>query len=517
MEEYNEREMARMKKLIILCVILMVASMVPMAAAITVDGIKDSGEWNSDWAYNQTQATSPVYDTHGPFGDLLVMMQGALDAPLVPAEWADEDPQDDGGPSFNDVIGSPNPSGFDIRSVSVHYDAVNDILYGLCEVYGIPGDLDGDGNVSTDINVGDANGDAGPSGTGIGPEESWEIQATQGTDNIRIIVTNNNWSVTGNTALSYDDVTAIFNPANDGVYEISIEQLSSFFNLSLGAPKIMIEVRAGGSQHTPGEDTATAFVYFPDPAIDIEKSTNGADADSPTGPILDLGDQVIWEYVITNTGVDPLSNIVVTDDMEGNVVLPQTDLEPQESMNVTVNGQVTSYGQYANMADVVGDFVGIPVADNDPSHYLAPEPNPGIDIEKHTNGVDADHPRGPYLNLGDQVTWEYIVTNTGDVPLSNIVVNDDKIGVITLPKTTLDPQESMIATAFGTATDYGQYENEADVTGEYNANHDTVDDKDPSHYYVDPPTEVPALTPVGLLGLIGVLGIIGIVGLKRRD
>ena len=506
-----------MKKLVILCVILMITSMVPMAAAITVDGIKDSGEWNGNWAYNQTQATSPVYDTHGPFGDLLVMMQGALDAPLVPAQWADEDPQDDGGPNFDNVIGSPNPSGFDIRSVSVHYDAGTNVLYGLCEVYGIPGDLDGDGNVSTDVNVGDANGDTGPAGTGIGPEESWEIQATQGTDNVRIIVTNNNWSVTGNTALSYDQVTAIFNPSSGGVYEISIDQLSSYFDVNLGADPIMIEVRAGGSQHTPGEDTATAFVYFPDPAIQIEKSTNTLDADTPTGPVLDMGDPVTWEYVVTNTGVDPLSNIVVTDNKVGNIVLLTTTLEPGVSTTATEGGTVTAYGQYANLATVVGDFVGIPVTDDDPSHYLAPEPNPDIDIEKHTNEVDADHPRGPHLNLNQQVNWKYIVTNTGDVTLSNIVVMDDKIGAITLPKTTLAPQESMTATKVGTADTYGQYRNEATVTGEYNVNQDTVDDMDPSHYYVEPPTEVSALTPAGLLGLIGVLGIIGIVGLKRRD
>ena len=503
-----------MKKIIILCAILMVALMVPMAAAITVDGIKDSGEWDSDWAYNQTQATSPVYDTHGPFGDLLVMMQGALDAPLVPAEWADEDPQDDGGPSFDNVIGSPNPSGFDIRSVSVHYDAGTNTLYGLCEVYGIPGDLDGDGSVSTDVNVGDANGDTGPAGVGIGPEESWEIQATQGTDNVRIIVTNNNWSVTGNTALSYDQVTASFNPSTGGVYEISIEQMSSFFNLGLGADPIMIEVRAGGSQHTPGEDTATAFVYLPDPAIDIEKSTNGADADTPTGPILDMSDSVTWEYVITNTGVNPLSNIVVNDDKIGPITLPQTTLEPGASMSATELSTVTAYGQYANLATVVGDFVGIPVTDNDPSHYLAPEPHPDIDIEKHTNGHDADHPRGPYLNMGSTVNWEYIVTNTGDVTLSNIVVIDDKIGAITLPKTTLVPGESMTGTDTGTVTDYGQYENEAEVTGDYNAI--TVSDMDPSHYYCEPPTEVPALTPAGLFGLIGILGIIGIIAVKRR-
>ena len=512
MEEYNEREMARMKKLIILCVILMVASMVPMAAAITVDGIKDPGEWDGNWSYNQTQGVG--YVTPALFGDRLVMMQGGFDAPLIPAEWNDNDPQNDGGPQFNDAIAGSNSSGFDIKSISVH--VTGDILYGLCEVYGIPGDLDGDGNVSEDVNVGDAAGDIGPAGVGIGPSELWEIKASQGEHAVWITVSNNNWSVTNDIPLSHDKVMAKFNSSSNGVYEIQIDDISVYFNVSLGADPIKIEVRAGGSRHTPGEDTATAFVYLANPAIDIEKSTNGEDADNPIGPVVNMTDSITWEYNITNTGVDPLSNIVVTDNEEGLITpLPATTLDPGQSMTVQVNSTASEYGQYSNIANVTGNFVGIPVYDEDPSHYYVYEPKPEIHIEKHTNGDDADNPKGPKLIMGATVTWEYFVTNTGNVTLTNIIVTDDKEGDITLGTTTLAPSASTYGTAAGTVTEYGQYENEATVTGDYNGG--TVNDTDPSHYYCQEMPTVPALTPVGLMGLIGILGIIGIVGVKRRD
>ena len=169
-------------------------------------------------------------------------------------------------------------------------------------------------------------------------------------------------------------------------------------------------------------DLATAIVYLPDPAIDIEKSTNGVDADFPVGPVVDMGDSITWEYVITNTGVDTLSNIVVTDNMVGTIVLPNTTLEPGDFMIATNLSTATVYGQYSNLATVDGDFVGIPVTDNDPSHYYVFEPKPAIDIEKHTNGYDADYPNGPKLAMGATITWEYIVTNIGDVELTNIVV-----------------------------------------------------------------------------------------------
>ncbi|NOR47610.1 MAG: hypothetical protein GQ533_06145, partial [Methanosarcinaceae archaeon] len=463
--------MARMKKLIILCAILMVALMVPMAAAITVDGHKDPGEWDEAWAYNQSQATSPAYDTHGPFGDRLVIRQGAFG--YVTDEWNDIDPQDDSGSTYNESMtapGAPYPSGYDIKSISVYLDA-SGTLFGLCEVYGTPGDLDGNGDIATEVtNYGDSLGDVGPAGSGIGLEEIWEIKASQGGKDVYVKIINNNWTVYDSIAMTYDDVFAHFNSTGtDPCYEIAISGIGAYFDVTLGAEPIKVEVRAGGLSDGPGEDLATAFVYLPDPAIDIEKSTNGADADTPTGPVVDMADPITWEYVITNTGVDPLSNIVVTDNMVGNIVLPNTTLEPGDFMIATNLSTATVYGQYSNLATVDGDFVGIPVTDNDPSHYYVFEPNPAIDIEKHTNGHDADHPRGPYLNLGDPVTWEYIVTNTGDVTLSNIVVTDDKVGAITLLKTTLVPSESTTATKGGTVTEYGQYENEAEVTGDYNA------------------------------------------------
>ena len=86
-------------------------------------------------------------------------------------------------------------------------------------------------------------------------------------------------------------------------------------------------------------------------------------------------------------------------------------------------------GQYANVADVEGeDADGTTVTDEDPSHYFGSAP--AIDIEKATNGQDADLPTGPFILLGDPVTWTYVVTNTGNVDLVNIVVTDDVLGTI---------------------------------------------------------------------------------------
>ncbi|WP_432821234.1 SdrD B-like domain-containing protein [Trichloromonas sp.] len=105
---------------------------------------------------------------------------------------------------------------------------------------------------------------------------------------------------------------------------------------------------------------------------------------------------------------------------------------------------------------------------------------PSIDIEKYTNGDDADTPTGPKVLVGGIVEWKYVIKNTGNVELTGVAVTDDKLGAITCPKSTLAVMESMTCTKTGTAME-GPYANIGKVTGQYIGT--TVMDQDPSHYY----------------------------------
>jgi hypothetical protein len=119
-----------------------------------------------------------------------------------------------------------------------------------------------------------------------------------------------------------------------------------------------------------------------------------------------------------------------------------------------------------------------------------PEPeNPAIDIEKATNGHDADNAPGVKLDRDAAVTWSYRVTNTGDVDLSNVAVTDDDSTLtVSCPKTTLTVGEIMTCTATGTAR-YASYRNLGSVEG-YSPENKRVTDEDPSHYNTpEPPVE----------------------------
>lgn len=234
------------------------------------------------------------------------------------------------------------------------------------------------------------------------------------------------------------------------------------------------------------------------PGIDIEKATNGHDADQPTGPVLEVGDPVEWTYLVRNTGDVPLSNVTVTDDDPSvSVSCSRTTLGVGASMTCTAQG-VAQLGQYSNLGTVTGDAPdGTRVSDEDPSHYLGEEepvpPAPvSIDIEKATNGHDADVATGPELLEGSAVQWTYVVTNTGEAALSNVAVTDDDVSVsVSCPKTSLAVGESMTCTAQGVA-ELGQYRNVGTATGRGPEN-EQVSDDDPSHYYGYSEPEPPAL------------------------
>jgi hypothetical protein len=99
-----------------------------------------------------------------------------------------------------------------------------------------------------------------------------------------------------------------------------------------------------------------------------------------------------------------------------------------------------------------------------PSKLPPPPDPPGLEIEKRTNGQDADLAPGPTIPVGAEVTWEYIVRNTGKVRLTGIEVTDDDASLqVSCPKDVMDPGDVMVCTAHGTAGAC-QYQNIGKVT-----------------------------------------------------
>lgn len=240
-----------------------------------------------------------------------------------------------------------------------------------------------------------------------------------------------------------------------------------------------------------------------EPGIDLQKLTNGQDADFPPGPTVEPGAPVTWEFVVTNTGSMRLVNVKVVDDREGLVECPKSVLNRGESMTCVAVGVAPEEADWPFLYNNEGQVTantrsGLPVSDYDPSHYVVqggiePPPEASLDLEKATNGDDADLPPGPTIPVGDPVSWTYVVTNTGDVALTDVSVMDDRVPGVLCPQTTLAVGESMTCTAQGVAV-LGQYANLGTARG-FDPEGQMVEATDPSHYFCGEEGEAEGCTP----------------------
>src|SRR4029079_6479930 len=159
--------------------------------------------------------------------------------------------------------------------------------------------------------------------------------------------------------------------------------------------------------------------------------------DIAPGPHVAVGSTVTFTYVVTDTGNVPLANVVITDDKLGTITGFTGDTNGNGLLDLTETWTYTKTatalaGQQTNTGIVTGQDSNPPgtgVTDNNPGNYFGDAP--GIQIVKFVNGQDADSPTGPNVPVGSTVTFTYVVTNTGNVPLANVAVTDDKLGTIT--------------------------------------------------------------------------------------
>jgi hypothetical protein len=170
--------------------------------------------------------------------------------------------------------------------------------------------------------------------------------------------------------------------------------------------------------------------------IGVETAINGQDADSPTGPILATGSSASITYVVTNTGIVPLGTISVVDD-NGTPGNTDDDFNPTfsggdtNSNNLLDQGEAWTYtatrtvvaGQTTRSGKATGTASTTTVNASDPGNYFGA--SPAVGIETQVDGQDADAPPGPTLAAGSSATLTYVLTNTGNVPLSAVSVTDD--------------------------------------------------------------------------------------------
>ena len=129
-----------------------------------------------------------------------------------------------------------------------------------------------------------------------------------------------------------------------------------------------------------------------------------------------MGDMVTFTIYVENTGDVDLVNVAVSDPL-----VPGCDATIGSLLagaNTSYTCTVVASADMTNVATVTGDDpLGNDITDTDPSSIDVIHPS--IDIRKNAEGADTQN-----IFYGDDVTFTIRVTNTGDVPLLNVVVTD---------------------------------------------------------------------------------------------
>jgi len=215
---------------------------------------------------------------------------------------------------------------------------------------------------------------------------------------------------------------------------------------------------------TTTKTSATPVASFTVTPTGTEADTNG---DGTTG---DAGDAITYTFSATNTGTVALTNVVVTDPLLPNL----TCTIPTLAVGATATCAATNNTYTITAADVTNGSVNSTASAKAtaPTGVTPPPTETGTSTNKTAatpvasftvtpTGTVADtNGDGTMGDAGDVITYTFSATNTGTVPLTNVVVTDPLLPNLTCTIPTL----AVGATATCAATNNTYTITAADVT-----------------------------------------------------
>ncbi len=183
---------------------------------------------------------------------------------------------------------------------------------------------------------------------------------------------------------------------------------------------------------------------------------------TPSSDTAAVGETVTYQYSVVNTGNVTINGLTLVDDKLGSITLSTDTLAPGETATGSATHTIVQAdlpGPLTNVATAAGtDVLGKDVTSQ------------GTATVDLTYTATLDVVKTPSSNtaaVGDTVIYTYSVTNSGTVNITALALSDDKLGTITLDKTSLGPGETATGSASYTVleTDLpGPLTNRATVT-----------------------------------------------------
>ncbi|MTV25247.1 DUF11 domain-containing protein [Nitriliruptoraceae bacterium ZYF776] len=204
-----------------------------------------------------------------------------------------------------------------------------------------------------------------------------------------------------------------------------------------------------GPTNCPGPDCVTVHpIEEPAPAVAIVKTADLDDVDGDG--FAGVGETITYGFTVTNTGNVPLSGVAVDDPLLGEVTCAATTLAVGASTTCTAAPYVVTQddvdaGGVVNVASVTADppGPGTPVGDTSDEVIVPGPPHaPALEVVKSSDVADDE-----VVELGDTITYTFVVTNIGNVTILDVAVVDPMIGSVTCAATELAPGASTTCAA----------------------------------------------------------------------
>jgi uncharacterized repeat protein (TIGR01451 family)/gliding motility-associated-like protein len=244
------------------------------------------------------------------------------------------------------------------------------------------------------------------------------------------------------------------------------------------------------------EDDPTLTDLCQEPVIALIKV--GTPTDENQNGCVDLGESIVYDFVVTNLGNVELTNVMVTDPLVAVVGGPvtlaagQSDTETFSAVYFVTQADVDA-GLVTNQATASGTAPdGTVVSDlSDDNSVLEDDPTFTIlcqdaSMSVTKSGVFDDNNGDQIPQPGETISYVFSVTNTGNVTLYNIILTDALPGIILEggPIAQLDPGEVDNTTFTATYAiteadiDAGEVINQAIGIGQTINGDDVTDDSD---------------------------------------
>jgi len=271
------------------------------------------------------------------------------------------------------------------------------------------------------------------------------------------------------------DATATDNCDNSSTLVYSLAGITTGSGVTLNGLAFnqgTTEVTWNATDHCANENNCSfTVVVNADPDVSLYKTLLDINGNSGSTQYTDIDDVLNYNFTIENTGDVTLYDVTLSDPVANVTGTVIEELAPGEintsayTASYTITQADLDLGYFTNTATISGQAGNGSEASDSDSETVFSVQAASVTIAK-TSTVSE-----PYDQVGDILTYNIVVTNTGNVTLTDLVVTDETADLSSTDIAFLNPGSSSTITASYTVTqddlDEGQVVNTASVTGTY--------------------------------------------------